>query len=78
MEVKVCFFGILTDHTPKELVVKLEESATLNALKSEILLEFPTIEALIHAIAINNEFVTQNVTLKNGDEIAFMPAYSGG
>lgn len=74
----VLFFGATKEVTKTDRKEIVSESESVYDLKSEILNQFPQLESLIHAIAVNQEIVQENVPLKDGDEIAFMPAFSGG
>jgi molybdopterin converting factor small subunit len=77
MEVKVLFFGVLSEvagtsfkHYPN---VK-----TVNDLKLRILDDFPEITHYNYRFSVNNEITDKNLTLKTGDEVALMPPFAGG
>jgi molybdopterin converting factor small subunit len=40
--------------------------------------DFPELNNLSFAIAVNQILITKNTALKYGDEVALMPPYSGG
>lgn len=77
MEVKVLFFGVLTDisgtgikhyrdvRSVKELVVRIQD-------------DFPEIVHYNYRIAVNNEITDDDLQLKQGDEVALMPPFAGG
>lgn len=74
----VLFFGACKEVVKTSSIECESDNESVYDLKSEILNQFPELESLIHAIAVNQEIVQENVPLKDGDEIAFMPAFSGG
>ena len=74
----VLFFGKCKETTKTTGLECESDSESVYELKSEIINQFPELQPLIHAIAVNQEIVQENVPLKDGDEIAFMPAFSGG
>ena len=55
---------------------------TLSALIDRIVKEYPGLSgALTHGtvlVSINQEFVGRDAAVRNGDEVAFMPPFSGG
>jgi len=79
MLVRVLFFGVL-----KDLLAAGEESLQLpeGATVAELLQRFharaahPVWSAL--AVAVNREYATGAVVLRNGDEVALLPPVSGG
>jgi molybdopterin synthase sulfur carrier subunit len=77
MQVKVLFFGVLTDVTGT-VVRHYNEVASTDELIFMIETDFPAIAHYTYRIARNNEFITGNVLLSNGDEIAIMPPFAGG
>lgn len=40
--------------------------------------DFPELQQLSFAIAVNQVLITRNTELNDGDEVALMPPYSGG
>ncbi len=79
MHVRVLFFGVL-----KDLLAAGERSVDLptGATVAELLERFrgsaahPVWSAL--AVAVNQEYASSSVVLKNGDEVALLPPVSGG
>lgn len=77
MPLKLLFFGVLTDATnTNELSV--DTVADTNALKQAVAAQFPGVAEYHYNLAVNQEIMHDNVPLNDGDEIAFMPPYSGG
>ena len=75
MVVKVLFSGVLAKVTMTE--IKYYQSArSIRELRFRILDEFPEIAHYYFRISLNNEIINDNRDLKDGDEIALIPAYS--
>ena len=77
MKVKILFFGILREATGKQEMTlnDINDSETLqNHLTSLI----PGLKDYTFRLAINQEFIDSNCTLKEGDIVAVMPPFAGG
>jgi len=77
MKVKILFFGILQEATGKQemTINDINNSETLqNHLTSLI----PGLKDYTFRLAINQEFIDSNCTLKEGDIVAVMPPFAGG
>jgi sulfur-carrier protein len=77
MEVKVLFFGVLTELTGTAFK-HYHNIKTVNDLKLRILDDFPEIVHYNYRISVNNEITDKNPILKTGDEVALMPPFAGG
>jgi len=77
MEIKVLFFGVLSDVTGTGYKT-YSEVKTIEDLKHRIQDDFPEIVHYDYRISINNEFINSDVTLKDNDEAAFLPPFAGG
>jgi molybdopterin synthase sulfur carrier subunit len=77
MQVKVLFFGVLTDVTGTDCRYYADVKS-VNDLKFRIMDDFPEVEHYNYRISLNNEILNSNRELNNGDEIAFMPPFAGG
>jgi molybdopterin synthase sulfur carrier subunit len=77
MQVKVLFFGVLSDVTGTGNKT-YSDVKTLGDLKCRIQDDFPEIVHYDYRISINNEFINSDVTLKSNDEVAFLPPFAGG
>ena len=77
MPVKLLFFGVLTDVTGTH-EYSLEPVADVNALKAAVASKFPGVAEYQFNVAVNQEIVHENAAISDGDEVAFMPPYSGG
>ena len=81
MKVNVLFFGITHDLTGcAQEQVELPEGETLEGLRRRYECRFPPLLAVAGALlfAVNQEIAGGATTLRDGDEVAFMPPVSGG
>jgi molybdopterin synthase sulfur carrier subunit len=77
MEVKVLFFGVLTEVAGTNCRHYREVGST-GDLKLRIEDDFPEIAHYTFRISLNNEIINDDHPLKNGDEVALMPPFAGG
>jgi molybdopterin synthase sulfur carrier subunit len=77
MEVNVLFFGILAEVTKTGNKV-YRNIKSITVLKLMITDDFPEIAHYKFRISVNRELVLDDVELKNGDEVAFLPPFTGG
>ncbi len=77
MGIKVLFFGSVTDIT---LVAELswEYCVDTDTLVKGLLTRFPALANKKYFIALNQQVIHENCSLKPGDTIALMPPFSGG
>lgn len=81
MQVRVLLFGSLREAAgAKELAVALPERARVVALRELLMASQPAFEKLAGRlrVAVNREFASDDATLADGDEVAFLPPVSGG
>ncbi|HBR18449.1 MAG: molybdopterin converting factor subunit 1 [Deltaproteobacteria bacterium RIFCSPLOWO2_12_FULL_43_16] len=81
--IKVRFFAMLKNKTGKEEVnLSVPDNITLEKLKAILKNEFPAIAEFIERksimISVNQEFATNTTIIKDGDEVALLPPFSGG
>ena len=77
MEVKVLFFGVLAEVTGTSFK-HYKDVRTLSDLTLRIADDFPEIVHYNYRIALNNEIIAGESSLKGDDEIAFLPPFAGG
>lgn len=77
MEVKVLFFGVLTDVAGTTLKY-YKGARTVGELVIMIQDDFPEIVHYNYRIAVNNEITDNDLPLKQNDEVALMPPFAGG
>ena len=81
MRVDVLFFGQLKDIVGQPAAVaELADGARMETLFARLASEYPKLREMAGSIAMarNQEFVTLDEPLADGDEVAFMPPVSGG
>jgi molybdopterin converting factor small subunit len=77
MEVKVLFFGVLSEISGTS-VKHYRDVKSISDLKLRIYDDFPEIVHYNYRISINSEITDNDLLLKSGDEVAFMPPFAGG
>ncbi len=80
VELKLLFFGVSRDQTNKdEENLVIEAELTAGELKSILKDKYPKLEDIqSFAIAVNESYADDSLTLKEGDTIAIIPPVSGG
>jgi molybdopterin synthase sulfur carrier subunit len=77
MEVKVLFFGVLAEVTGTNLK-NYREVKSISDLRLRIYDDFPEVVHYNFRISLNNEIITGDPSLNNGDEVALLPPFAGG
>jgi sulfur-carrier protein len=77
MEIQVLFFGVLAEVT-KTGFMHYRGVTSYAELKIRIVDDFPEIAHYNFRIAVNNELIDDDLLLKDGDEVAYMPPFAGG
>jgi molybdopterin converting factor small subunit len=77
MQVKVLFFGILSEVAGTDCRHYSDVWST-DGIKMRILDEFPEIEHYNYRISLNNEIINSDMSLKDSDEVALLPPFAGG
>ena len=82
MMIKVRFFSMLKKKVDKEEAsLSVPENTSVYQLKNILKNEFPSIAEFIDKnimISVNQEFADKNTIIKDGDEVALLPPFSGG
>ncbi len=79
IRIKVRFFSLLKyetgiSHKEYEMV----QGETAEDLLNRIFSEHPKIKGLPVRVAVNQQYVSDKIELKTGDEVALIPPVSGG
>lgn len=77
MAIKLLLFGVLTDITQTH-ELELDAAPDIESLRTEMCSRFPDLAEYQYSVAVNQRIVRDNAQLNDGDEVAFMPPYSGG
>lgn len=81
MKVRVKFFAILRERAGTgEVMQEIAEGATVNELWQVLQQAFPKLDVpgIRMLYAVNQNYVGANDTLRDGDEVVFIPPVSGG
>ena len=76
MNVKVLYFGSLTDITNKDSEQITAKS--VNELKKVLEESYPSITTQKFSVSVNHEIHHENVALSENDEVALLPPFAGG
>jgi len=77
MTVRVLFFGVLAEISGT-ICKHYNDVHSVSHLKLRMQDDFPQIVHYNYRISVNNEIINEDAVLNDGDEIAFMPPFSGG
>ena len=77
MEINVLFFGVLAD-VAKTNFRHYNNISSFGDLRIRIEDDYPELVHYNYLISVNNELINDAPSIKNGDEIAFMPPFAGG
>ncbi len=77
MQVKVLFFGVLSEVTGTDCKY-YREVKSINELRHKIMDEYPGIEHYSFRISLNNELIDEDRGIADNDEVALMPPFAGG
>jgi len=81
--VTVRFFAMLKGLAKTEVKeYEISEPITVGELKELIKKDFPALAGLIDSrsllVSVNQEFASRTTPVKDGDEVGFLPPFSGG
>lgn len=77
MEINILAFGQIQDIIGKDRFTLSEVSDT-EALKRKLSDSYPEINHIPYSISVDKNIVNSKLTLKDGDEVALLPPFSGG
>jgi molybdopterin converting factor subunit 1 len=80
INIQLLLFGITTDLLGTSLIeVTLQQHASVKNLKENLLKTYPQLENInSYAIAVNEEYASDEMVLNENDVIAIIPPVSGG
>lgn len=78
MQLKLLFFGVLTDIVGNSTIKYKTDLKDIDELKKALQNQYPNLAKQTYKIAINQEIITENSTINDNDEIAFLPPFAGG
>jgi len=77
MKVKILFFGILREAAGKQEMI-INDINESESLQNHLVSLIPGLKDYTFRLAINQQFIDSNCTLKEGDIVAVMPPFAGG
>ena len=77
MKLKILFFGILAEVAETDSI-NLEYEPDIESLRNKIKEMYPQFENYNYRVSVNRVLVDGNSSLKEGDEVAFLPPFAGG
>lgn len=80
IKIQVLLFGITADLlATAALELELPSNSTIQRFKENLLNTYPQLENInSYAIAVNEEYASDQIVLKENDVIAIIPPVSGG
>ncbi|MFK6999927.1 MoaD/ThiS family protein [Flavobacterium oreochromis] len=80
MQIKIKYFGQLTDitHKEEEIIFIDKDKITCIELIDNLLLKYKGLEEILFKIAINKKLQNKNYIINQEDEIALLPPFAGG
>ena len=80
MNITVLFFGITTDLVGENTITyAIENDTTIENLKTLLKTNYPNLKNIDDfAVAVNEEYATNEHLLKSNDVVAIIPPVSGG
>ena len=79
MKIHVLFFGATAEEAgTRSLDLALDEDSNTGAAISEVVTRYPRLSTYRLLAAVNQEYVSEDTPLINGDELAIFTAVSGG
>lgn len=80
MKIQLLLFGIATDLlNASSLELEVSENSSIAVFKKEITAKHPQLENInSYAIAVNEEYASDETILKKNDVVAIIPPVSGG
>lgn len=81
--VRLKFFAMLKGIVGREDVeMEIPEALTVGELKAKLIEEYPALKEVFDSrsvlVSVNQEFADSEGSVKDGDEVAFLPPFSGG
>ncbi|MBL4652895.1 MAG: MoaD/ThiS family protein [Flavobacteriales bacterium] len=79
MKVTVKYLGNIAEHLKMEIeYIELPETSTYNGFIEVLNSLHFGLQGFVYKVAVNQKIVTENIQLKDNDEIAILPPFSGG
>jgi molybdopterin converting factor small subunit len=77
MKVRVLFFGVLSEVAGTDMKF-YDNVKSIEHLKMRVFDDFSELSHYRFVVSLNNELITGDAELKDGDEAAMLPPFAGG
>jgi molybdopterin converting factor small subunit len=77
MKIKVIAFGYLTDILGKN-PLELEDVSNTDLLKNKLCDKYPDLKKREYKIAVNQQIISENLSLDENSEVVLLPPFAGG
>ena len=77
MKLDLLFFGVLAEEAAASSI-NIEYTGDIKGLKAEVEKKYPSFAKFDYRVSVNKTLVNENLMLKDGDEVAFLPPFAGG
>ena len=77
MKIKVIAFGCLTDILGKDMM-ELEDVSNTDLLKSKLYAKYPDLKRRKYKIAVNQQIISEDISLDENSEVVLLPPFAGG
>lgn len=77
MKIIVKFFGLVAEAAGSSSA-ELTDVADSNSLIKKLNNDYPKLNNCQYSFAVNKIIATENINLKDGDEVALLPPFAGG
>lgn len=79
MKITIKFFALYREIIGKnDIAIEVKPETTTATLSTDLSKKYPGFPTNPSMIAVNSEFVESDYKIKDGDEVAFLPPFSGG
>ncbi len=77
MSLKIVLFGSLVDIIGRSEIA-IDDCKDTQELKERMIIDFPKLKSCEFLISVDKKIIRDNLVFSGGNEIAFLPPFSGG
>lgn len=77
MKIKVIAYGYLADILGKSML-ELEDVSNTDLLKKKLYAEYPDLKRREYKIAVNQQIISEDISLDENSEVVLLPPFAGG